>query len=576
MFKSALTLSLLAALTTSMAAQTDLHRVELERRAKMRRSAPTPLATTTPQMAVAEREYNNSSAWAQTLTPGVDIDGSLDSTTDRDVYRLDLASDSVVTVLVSPGSGTPVGDPDLAITDPLGQWIEYSIDQSSTNPYPGLSFFQPAGTVYLHVIYQQGATGTYRLSVATTPTPIPAVVPATTIAGTMSSTAAGPTWRLTLTAESRIQMTGTAGGQVMYADLRLADGHYIALSLTSRSDPTVGFDVVMAPGDYLLFFGTSAVGPIPFTFRVDVTQTAMKVLPCPGSATGDLVTDRTHELFRFTLATQSRVQLDLGSNGLTFAAIELRDAVFTTAMFASGLVPTGPLIDTVLPAGTYYAHVSTLFDFGGFTINAQCTPVANLPRLEFGRTDVNVPIRQQPAYDLSLATPNPLEVAITPISGTWYAPTVAVLDRAGIVRASQVHYLFQTGDYASQQLPAGDYIVLVGENSGWGPLFGVDARPPLSFIDRVNNRQLLSLGKTGDVVFAFAAAQALSSPLALPAPLQGNLLIDLSAYVPLGSLSLPIAGQINWPYDFTGFDVVAQSLTLDSNLQQGSASDLVR
>ena len=50
----------------------------------------------------------------------------------------------------------------------------------------------------------------------------------------------------------------------------------------------------------------------------------------------------------------------------------------------------------------------------------------------------------------------------------------------------------------------------------------------------------------------------------LQPPLMGNILLDLSPFVVLGSKQIPMSGRTTWPGNFSLFPGLLQGLTVDS------------
>ena len=110
----------------------------------------------------------------------------------------------------------------------------------------------------------------------------------------------------------------------------------------------------------------------------------------------------------------------------------------------------------------------------------------------------------------------------------------------------------------------GRYHVLVRDYFNGANSFNVSVRPEIYFRDRVNDRTLVVEDKSGRQLHLFATAGLLPTPVPLFAPIQGNLLLDLTVFIYLGPQPVPASGTLNWPLNFQPYPVALQGLTIQA------------
>lgn len=529
-----------------------------------------PAATgtwTAPLAAITETERNDTPAWADPLGTQTSADGNLATPVDQDTYRLELAADTAVNAAVVAGTtGVPTTDPALLVTDRNGVFVAFN-DDAGSGFFPALNLILPAGTYYFTVATLFSATGTYQFNLQTAPATLGTVVPGVSINATLGAN--GVVYRLPLAAESKVKVTvqgGTldlnlTGGGRNYGEVFFCDDGSTGL------DP--GWDTTLPAGVYYLTFGEYNGLTGPFTFRVDVTAASIPGAPCGTGVNGTILGDESMDVYRLVVPTGG-VDFTVAGNGaspLSDSWLHLYDREFRfiahnddnqNSYFSKLAMP--------LPGATYYVVMRPYpGDSGGYTLNGVCG--ANIPfvNASFGANAGNVAnVGESAGYRLRIGTPSPLTVLADTTNGTLQDPQIALLDATGLCVAQNEDFGPNYDSFAGAALGTGDHYVLVRDWNNQTGTFLFGAEPRLFYIDAQSNKTLISADKAGRQVFALAAVSLLGTPVPLPPPIQGNLLIDLTISIGLGTQTIPAGGTVQWPYNFTPYNVVLQGVSLDS------------
>jgi hypothetical protein len=172
-----------------------------------------------------------------------------------------------------------------------------------------------------------------------------------------------------------------------------------------------------------------------------------------------------------------------------------------------------------------------------------------------------------------MGTASPLEVWLRVGNGL---PLFTVIDDRGrlVTRATWFNGMDLFGGGAVTG--ARRIHVLVHDQQNLPGTIDFSVRPQLWFRNAATDRTLLVADEAGRQVHLFASLALLPAPVPLPAPLQGNLLIDLGLHVYVGAQTMPASGRLTWPLSFQPYPVALQGLSVAASPFDAAMTQAVR
>jgi hypothetical protein len=523
-----------------------------------------------------ELECNDTIGLADAISPNGTTTGTLSSLSDRDVYRMTLTTDSAVAVTVRGATASP---PLLNLSDQDGRHIA---NGHLALPFRSIRTMLPAGTYLVSVGYQsspQGYTLTTTATAATIATLVPGGPPqndAITVAGELR------TWKLTLAADSQIQVAAAAGSVGLDLHLTLGRGRGGRVFFVDDPGGTGVLDprltAGLPAGTFYAFFGELAGRTGPFTVTATATAAPLPLVSCGGPVPGNIADKGTRELYRLVVPAPDQLTLGVaptGSPALNDAILELYDAdLGELCEDDDNGTSFQPRLDLPLPAGLYYLVVRGYNDrVGSYDLNTTCNQSPSWTSLAATSNQVMVPPGSTGAYRLELLTTSPVQLTLADQSAQ-----LSVMDGTGRLRfhvetSALVTTVGPGTSFAGGALATDQDVlyVLVRTPTNTGLSTTLLAEAGL-WTDSTGVLQ--SLGKAGLFHVLLAGRAAAATPIPLLPPFTGHLLIDPTRLIlVVDSQPLLGNGRRTWPFSIAGYGGVLQAIAIDLTTVTGATTN---